>query len=175
MSLSLQNSTKVALDGKMRGYWLFRTSASSEQEIGGIRIVTEGCTGLSAVKIAIQQTIVSRRRDEVGDDRRDPEDRARDKTCSAGENFQSLSGGEESVSETDLESLDEQDLWYATDDNAVQGAMIGLRDALPRDMAGDHHRMIDPAEAEGSQNNQLKKEVIERPRQGQRQRSESQV
>ena len=41
MSLSLQNSTKNALDEKMYGYLLFRTSALSEQEIAGIRIVTE--------------------------------------------------------------------------------------------------------------------------------------
>ena len=35
MSLSLQNSTKIALDEKMRGYWPIRTSALSEQEIAG--------------------------------------------------------------------------------------------------------------------------------------------
>ena len=58
MSLSLQNSTEVALDEKMRGQWLMRTSALSEEEIAGIRIVTEGSTGVSAAKTAIQQTIV---------------------------------------------------------------------------------------------------------------------
>ena len=54
MSLSLQRSTRVALDEKIRVHWLIRTSVSSEQEIAGIRIVTEGCTGLSLVKRAIQ-------------------------------------------------------------------------------------------------------------------------
>ena len=79
MSLPLQNLTKIALDEKMRGHWLIRTSASSEQKIAGSRNVTEGSTGQSAVKRAIQQTIVSRRREEVSDDRREQEDRARDK------------------------------------------------------------------------------------------------
>ena len=40
MSLSLQNSTQVALDEKMRGYWLVRTSALTEQEIAGIRSIS---------------------------------------------------------------------------------------------------------------------------------------
>ena len=111
MALPLQKSTKIALDGKMRGRWVIRTSALSEQEIGGPRIVTEGSTGLSAVKWAIHQTIVSRRREEVRDDRREQEDRARDKTGSAGDNIYTLSDGEETESFSDLESLDEQDLW----------------------------------------------------------------
>ena len=49
MSLSLQNSTKIAYDEKMRGEWLIRTSSLSEQEIAGIRILTEDSTGLSVV------------------------------------------------------------------------------------------------------------------------------
>ena len=129
MSLSLQNSTKIALDEKMRGVWLIRTSAPSEQEIARIRIVTEGSTGLSSVKRAIQQTIVSRRREQVRDDRREGQDRARDKTGSAGDNFFAASDGEESESETNLELLDEQDLWYAIDDKAEYEAIIGLRKA----------------------------------------------
>ena len=40
------------------------------------------------------------------------------KTGSAGDNFHTLSDGEESESETGLECLDEQHLWYATDDEA---------------------------------------------------------
>ena len=44
--------------------------------------------------------------------------------------FTLISDGEESVSETDLESLDEQDLWYATDDKAEYEAMFGLREKL---------------------------------------------
>ena len=124
MSLSLQNSTKIAIDEKICGYWLIRASALSEQEIAGIRIA-----GLSAVKKAIQHTIVSRRRGEVRDDRREQEGRARDKTGSAGDNFRTLSHGEESELETDLASLDEQDLWCVTDDKAGCGAMVGLREA----------------------------------------------
>ena len=38
-----------------------------------------------------------------------------DKTGSTGDNFHTLSDGEETESETE-ESPDEQDLWYATDD-----------------------------------------------------------
>ena len=71
MLLSPRSPTKIALDEKMRGCWPIRTSALSEQEIAGIRIVTEGSTGLSAVKMTIQQTIVSRRRKEVRDHRRE--------------------------------------------------------------------------------------------------------
>ena len=56
---------------EMRGEWLIRTSSLSEQEIAGIRILTEDSTGLSAVKKAVQQTIVARRREEVRDDRRE--------------------------------------------------------------------------------------------------------
>ena len=63
----------------MRGCWLLRTSASSEQEIAGIRIVTEGRTGLSAEKKAVQQTIVATRREDVRDDHREQGDRGRDK------------------------------------------------------------------------------------------------
>ena len=40
MSLSPRNSTMIALNEKMRCYWLVRTSALSEQEIAGIRFVT---------------------------------------------------------------------------------------------------------------------------------------
>ena len=128
-SLSLQNSTRIALDEKMRDFWLIRTSALSEQEIAGIPTVTERSTGLSALKKAIQQTIVSRPREEVRDDRREREDRARDKTSSAGDNFHTRSDGEKSESETDLGSLDEQDLRYATDTNAEYEAIVGLREA----------------------------------------------
>ena len=70
MSLSLQNSTKIAFDEKMCGHWLIRTSALPEQEIAGLRIVTEGSIGLSAVKRAIQQTTASRWRDHLGQEDR---------------------------------------------------------------------------------------------------------
>ena len=52
----------------------------------------------------------SRRREEVRDDRREQEDRADDKTGSVGDNMHTLSDGEESESETDLESLDEREV-----------------------------------------------------------------
>ena len=100
ISLSIQNDRKVRYDEKMRGYWPIRTSALQEQEITGIRIFTEGSTGLSAVRRAIQQTIVAKRREEVRDDRREQEGRARG---GAGDNFRALSDGKESEFETDLE------------------------------------------------------------------------
>ena len=84
------------------------TSALSGREIAGVRIITEGSTGLSALNKVIQPTIVARRRQEVRDDRREKQDRALDKTGSAGDNCHALSDGEESESETDLESLDER-------------------------------------------------------------------
>ena len=90
-------------------FWLIRTSASSEQEIVGIRFVTEGSTRLSAVKKAIQQTDVARRTAKVRDDRR--------------------ASAEESEPETDLESLNKQDMLSATYDKAHYEAMIGLRKA----------------------------------------------
>ena len=84
MSLSLQNSTKIALDEKMRGCWLTRTSALSEKEIAGVRIVTEGSTGLSALSDPADNRFETER-EEVRDDPREQEDRANDKTGSAGE------------------------------------------------------------------------------------------
>ena len=132
------------------------------------------------MKRAIQQTTVSRRREEVRDDRREQDDGAH--------NFDTLSDDE-------MPGLNEQDLWYPTDDKAEYGATIGLREArkklqhatksrwlckngdserervtpnrskifqelvtrkiraLHRDTARDHLRVIDPVEAEGSENN----------------------
>ena len=55
------------------------------------------------------------------------------KTGSAGDNFHTLCDGEQSESEeseTDLENLGEQDLWYATEYKAEDEAMIGLREAM---------------------------------------------
>ena len=130
MSLSVQNSTKIALDEKMRGYWLIRTSAFSEQEITGIRIVTEGSTGLSAVKRAIQQTIVSRQRERkftmtVVDGETEPVTRQAVLVISFTPSPTVRNPSQRQI----WESLDEQDLWYATDDKAEFEAMIGLREA----------------------------------------------
>ena len=125
--------TKIALDEMMRGYWLIRTSAMSEQEIASIRIVTEGSTGLHWTVCCEESHSADNRgqteRKEVRDDRLEHEHRTCDKTGSARDNFHTLSDGEEYEAETDLGSLDEKDLWYATDDKAEYETMIGLREA----------------------------------------------
>ena len=121
MSLSVQNSTKIALDDKMRGYWLIRTSAFSEQEMS---------TGLSAGKRAIQQTIVSRQRERkftmtVVDGETVPVTRQAVLVISFTPSPTVRNPSQRQI----WESLDEQDLWYATDDKAEFEAMIGLREA----------------------------------------------
>ena len=83
------------------------------------------------MKRAIQQITVSRRREEVRDDCREQEDRPRDKTAVV-IIFHTFCDGEESQSVTDLESLDEQDVWCATDDNAEYEAKIELREATKK-------------------------------------------
>ena len=151
MSLSLQNSAKMALVEVMRGYWLVCTAVLSEQEIAGIRIVTEGCTGLSAVKKAHQQTVVARRREGIRDDRCEQEDRSRDTTVSAGENFHTLFDGEESDSQRQIWKVStSRDLWYAT------------MTKLNTKHCADHHRGIDPAEAEDPENNRAPEKLIHR-------------
>ena len=130
MSLSVQNSTKIALDETMRGYWLIRTSAFSEQEITGIRIVTEGSTGLSAGKRAIQQIIVSRQRERkfaitVVNRKTEPVTRQAVLVISYTPSPTVRNPSQGQI----WESVDEQDLWYATDDKADFEAMIGLREA----------------------------------------------
>ena len=45
-------------------------------------------------------------------------------TTGSGDKFHTLSDGEGSESETDPDSLDEQDLWYATDHKAEYEATI---------------------------------------------------
>ena len=56
MSILLQNEANTALDEKMRGYWLIGTSALTEQEISGVRVITLMGNGLSDVRNAIHQT-----------------------------------------------------------------------------------------------------------------------
>ena len=80
---------------------------------------------MSAVKKAIKQTIVGRRKKDFRDDCREQEDRARHKTGSAGDNFHDFSDDEETESETE-ESLVEQELRYASDGKTEFEAMIGL-------------------------------------------------
>ena len=41
MFLSLQTDMKLALDDTWRGSWLIRTSALTEQEISGSRLITQ--------------------------------------------------------------------------------------------------------------------------------------
>ena len=98
-SLSLQNSTKIALDEKMRRYWLLRTLALTGQEIAGIRITAgkhwtvcceEGMTVVNTKTEPVTRWAV------------------RVKTFKP-------SDGEETESET-RKSLDEQDVWHATGD-----------------------------------------------------------
>ena len=55
---------------------------------------------------SIRQTIVARKRQEIRDDRREQEDRAKDKTGNSGDNCHTLSAGEETESETE-EGLDD--------------------------------------------------------------------
>ena len=76
----------------------------SEQEIAGNRIVTEGNT--DCLKGSCRRSFRDR-------DRKFAMTVVnRNKTNSAGDNFQTLCDGEESESETDLESvLDEQHMW----------------------------------------------------------------
>ena len=104
ISLSLQNSAKTALDKKMRGCLLIRTSTFSEKEFASTRFVAEGNTGLSVNK-AIQRTIFASRREEVRDERREREDRTPDTMGSAGVDFHTLSDCDESESQTDVGSL----------------------------------------------------------------------
>ena len=81
LTVALQQDTAIDLDEKIRGYWLMRTSNLTEREISGIKIITQGQTQLSQVKKAITQTIVAKKREEVGDDLREAGDTARDRPC----------------------------------------------------------------------------------------------
>ena len=53
------------------------TSNLTDQEISGIKMITQAQTQLADVKKAITQTIVAKRREEVRDDLREAGDRAR--------------------------------------------------------------------------------------------------
>ena len=101
MSLSLQRSTRVALDEKIRVLLAFlhisrigardRRYPNRHRRVHWTVSCEEGDPGQSF-----------RDEEEVRDDRREQEDRARDKTTSAGDNFHALSDGEESESDTGL-------------------------------------------------------------------------
>ena len=77
-TVALKKGTAIDLDEKIRGYWLMTTSNLTEQEISGIKIITQGQTELAQVKKAITQTIVAKRREEVRDDLREAGGRALD-------------------------------------------------------------------------------------------------
>ena len=68
---------------------------------------------------------------DVRDIRHEEEDPVREKTDSADEYFHILFDEEESESETDLESLDEQDLLCATDDKEHE-VMSSLREGATK-------------------------------------------
>ena len=101
MSLSLQKSTRVAIDEKMRGLLTYmhigligardRRYPKRQRREPWTVSCEEGDPGQSF-----------RDGEEVRDDRREQEDRARDKTGSAGDNFHALADGEESESDTGL-------------------------------------------------------------------------
>ena len=129
MPLLLQNSTKIGLDEKMRGYWLIRTSVVGARDrrfsnSHRRRHWTACCEEVDPAGTRVRDgerkfamSVVTRKTETVT------------RQACAGDNFHTLSDGEESESETDLASLDEQDVWYATDDKAEYEAMIGLREA----------------------------------------------
>ena len=50
LTVALKKDTAIDLDGKIRGYWLMRTSHLTEREISGINIITHGQTQLAQVK-----------------------------------------------------------------------------------------------------------------------------
>ena len=110
LSMTPQESTNITLDGKMRGCWLLRTSALTEQDISGIRIISLDSTDLPVVRRAILQTIVQRNREGIPDARRERKDRARDKTDSSNDNFHTLSDDDDTASESEDSCEDEQAL-----------------------------------------------------------------
>ena len=65
----------------------------------------------TGVKGAIHQTIVSRRREEARDDRREQEDRVRDETGSAGDNFHTS---------LTVKSLSQRQIWKASTNGVPQ-------------------------------------------------------
>ena len=103
----------------MRGCW-FRTSPLSEQQISGIRIITEGSTGLSAVKTSdpTEKTFAMT----VANGKTEPVTRQAVLVI----NFTPLPTVR-SLSQRQIWKVS-TNLWYATDEKADSEAMIGLRE-----------------------------------------------
>ena len=126
-----KKDTAIDLGEKIRGYWLMRTSNLTEQEVSGIKIITQGQTQLAQVKKAITQTIVAKKREEVRDDLREARDRARDRPGEYAEapifhlDGDSDDDQEDRISES-ASNCSEQ--WYDLDAQK-QEALISLRDA----------------------------------------------
>ena len=131
LTVALQKDTAIDLDEKIRGYWLMRTSNLTEQEISGIKIITQGQTQLAQVKKAITQTNVAKKREEVRDDLREAGDRARDRPGGYAEapNFHLHGNSDDDQADTNSESESNcSEQWYELD-GQEQEALISLRDA----------------------------------------------
>ena len=74
MSLSLQNSSKIAFDEKIRAKWLPAHQPYQSKRSQVSKSSPKEALDCLAAKTAIQQTIVSRRKEEVRDVRREQED-----------------------------------------------------------------------------------------------------
>ena len=108
-----------------------RSSNIREREISGIKIITLGQTQLAQVKKAITQTIVARKREEVRDDLREAEDRARDRPGGYAEAPNCRLDGESDDDQDDRISESESNCseqWYELD-GQEQEALTSLRDA----------------------------------------------
>ena len=123
------------------------TSNLTDQEISGIKMITQAQTQLADVKKkAITQTIVAKRREEVRDDLREAGDRARDRPAAYAEvpNFH-LDGDsdddqEDKISES-ASNCSEQ--WYELD-GQEQEALLSLRDARKKLQQATKSRRLYP-------------------------------
>ena len=125
LTVALQKDTAIDVDEKIRGYWLMRTSNLTEQEISGIKIMTQGQTQLAQVKKAITQTIVSKKRKEVRDDLREAGDRARDRPGGYAEapNFHLHGNSDDDQADTISESESNcSEQWYELDVSRTRGS-----------------------------------------------------
>ena len=166
LTVALQKDTAIDLDEKIRGYWLMRTSNLTEQEISGIKIMTQGQTQLAQVKKAITQTIVSKKREEVRDDLREAGDRARDRPGGYAEapNFHLHGNSDDDQADTISESESNcSEQWYELD-GQEQEALISLRDARKKLQHATKSRKCYPkgggrARSTGKSIEELKKET----------------
>ena len=108
-----------------------RTSNLTEQEISGIKIITQGQRQLAQVKRAITQTIVAKKRGEVRDDLREAGDRARDRLGGYAEapNFHLHGNSDDDQADTISESESNCSEQWCELDGQEQEALISLSDA----------------------------------------------